>query len=61
MKERQTDMVRERKKKRGEGYVVKPKMAACSSKGGEAETLTIGEPFSCCTLRQVSKKGKTGC
>lgn len=37
MKERQTDMVRGRKK-RGEGYVVKPKMAACSSKGGETET-----------------------
>lgn len=41
----------ERKKRR---VVVKPKMAACSSKGGETETLYIGEPFSCYAVSPVS-------
>lgn len=48
------------KKKEGRVNVVKPKMAACSSKGGETEIMNIGEPFSCYTLSQVSKESKTG-
>ncbi len=40
--------------------VVKPKMAACSSKGGETESLNIGELFSCYTHSQVSQESETG-
>lgn len=37
--------------------VAKPKMAACSSKGGEIETLNIGEFFFFCAIN--SKESKT--
>ncbi len=39
---------------------MKPKMAACSSKGGETDTLNIGEPFFCNMFSEVAQERKTG-